>query len=230
MTTSREFSDEHLNAFIDGELAPGEREDILAAISCDAQLGRRLCELRATKDMVRHAYDDSLVPMHPRGGRPPVYGWALVAGLTLMVGIGLGWQAHSATAEGGTALALVRNLFASEPGRILIHLDSATEERMEETLDMAEAYLAKAGRARVEVVVNNSGLDLLREQATPYTLRIADMSARYDMLAFVACGTAIARYRANGRDVTLLPEARVAKTAVEHIVDRVQQGWTYVKI
>jgi intracellular sulfur oxidation DsrE/DsrF family protein len=50
------------------------------------------------------------------------------------------------------------------------------------------------------------------------------------MLAFVACGNAIARYRSAGLDVTLVPEARVERTAVEHIVDRVRQGWTYLKI
>jgi intracellular sulfur oxidation DsrE/DsrF family protein len=101
---------------------------------------------------------------------------------------------------------------------------------MQEALDMVEAYLAKAGRAKVELVVNNSGLDLLREESSFHAERIAALAARYDTLAFVACGNAIARYRSAGLDVTLLPEAKVAQTAVEHIVDRVRQGWTYLKI
>ena len=65
------------------------------------------------------------------------------------------------------------NPFAAQPARVLIHLDSSQRERMEEALEMAEAYLAKAGKAKVELVVNNSGLDLLREEATPHAERIA---------------------------------------------------------
>ena len=78
--------------------------------------------------------------------------------------------------------------------------------------------------------MNNSGLDLLREESTFHAERIARLAARHEMLAFVACGNAIARYRSAGLDVKLVPEARVERTAVEHIVDRVRQGWTYLKI
>ncbi|MCZ7653942.1 MAG: hypothetical protein M5R42_06055 [Rhodocyclaceae bacterium] len=106
---------------------------------------------------------------------------------------------------------------------MLLHLDSSQPERMEEALDMAEAYLAKASNARVEIVVTNSGLDLLREESTPYAARIAALASRHEMLAFVACGNAIARYRNAGLDVTLVPEAMVAGTAVEHVVERVRQ-------
>jgi intracellular sulfur oxidation DsrE/DsrF family protein len=232
MSNTPEFSDERLNAFVDGELDAHEREEILAAMACDTGLGHRLCELRAMKDLVRHAYDQVPAPRKPRRPRMTTWGGLLAACLVLAVGVLLGWQGHR-LAAGGEAeppTGWLQALLLPQPGRILIHLDTSDEQRMEEALDMAEAYLLKAGRARVEVVVNNSGLDLLREQATPYALRIAELSARHEMLAFVACGNAIARYRANGRDVSLVPEARVAKTAVEHIVDRVRQGWTYVKI
>lgn len=232
MNDMRNFSDESLNAFVDNELGAQEREEILAAIAEDAELGQRLCALRSTKELVRHAYGNV-----PAGRRRPVrrvslWGGALAAGVALVVGVLLGWQGHRAslTGPGGEAFARVGNLFAAQPARVLIHLDSSQMDRMEESLDMAEAYLARSGKAKVELVVNNSGLDLLREEATPHAERIARLAARYEMLAFVACGNAIARYRSAGLDVTLVPEAIVASTAVEHIVERVQQGWTYVKI
>ena len=155
---------------------------------------------------------------------------ALAAGLALAAGVLIGWQGHRTSQEGGEALATLGGLFAPQPARVLIHLDNSQTERMEQALDLAEAYLAKAGRARVEIVVNNSGLDLLREESTFHAERIARLAARHEMLAFVACGNAIARYRSAGLDVKLVPEARVERTAVEHIVDRVRQGWTYLKI
>lgn len=225
----REFSDERLNAFVDGELDAQERDELLAAATADAALGHRLCELRATKDLIRHAYNPA--PGSVRRGRRGIGGWgsALAATLALVVGIVAGWQGHRAT--GASAPQLAAGPAATHPARILIHLDSAAEDRMEETLDIAETYLAKVGsHAKVEIVVNNSGLNLLREETTPYAERIAALSARHDLLSFVACGYAISRYRNSGRTVTLVPGVQVAKTAVEHIVDRVQEGWTYVKI
>lgn len=231
MNDKRDFSDESLNAFVDNELGAQEREEILAAIAEDADLGQRLCALRSTKELVRHAYGSLPADRHRQARRVSRWSGALAAGMALVVGVVVGWQGHRAAQEGGgEAFAWVGNLFAAQPVRVLIHLDSSQMERMEEALDMTEAYLAKTGKAKVELVVNNSGLDLLREEATPHAERIARLAARYEMLAFVACGNAISRYRSAGLDVTLVPEAKVAGTAVEHIVDRVQQGWTYVKI
>lgn len=232
MNDASHFSEERLNAFIDNELGAQEREEILAAIAEDAELGQRLCALRSTKELVRHAYGSLPSGHRNRDGRFPFWGGALAAGLALVVGVLIGWQGHHVSMKSphDSVLAWAGGMFSPQPTRVLLHLDSALPERMEETLDLAEAYLAKASRARVEIVVNNSGLDLLREEATPYAERIAALASRHDMLAFVACGNAIARYRNAGLDVTLVPEAQVAGTAVEHVVDRVRQGWTYLKI
>lgn len=230
MNDKRTFSDEQLNAFVDDQLGAQEREEILAAAAEDAELGQRLCALRAAKELVGHAYGRLPAARHRTGRRVSLWSGALVAGLALAVGVVAGWQGHRASQGGTDITASLAGLFAPQPSRVLIHLDSSQTERMQEALDMAEAYLAKAGKAKVELVVNNSGLDLLREETTPHAQRIAALAARYDMLAFVACGHAIARYRSAGLDVTLVPEARVERTAVEHIVDRVRQGWTYLKI
>lgn len=229
MNDKRTFSDEQLNAFVDDQLGAQEREEILTAATSDADLGQRLCSLRATKELVGHAYGRIPPARRRTGRRVSLWSGALAASLALVAGVLIGWQGHRAS-ERGEGLASPGGLFAPQPAKVLIHLDNSQAERMEEALDLAEAYLAKAGRARVEIVVNNSGLDLLREESTFHAERIARMAARHEMLAFVACGNAIARYRSAGLDVRLVPEARVERTAVEHIVDRVRQGWTYLKI
>jgi len=228
----KKFSDESLNAFIDNQLGAQEREEILAAIAEDADLSRRLGALRSTKELVRHAYGQVSAAGSTRDHRLPLWSGALAAGVALVAGVLIGWQGHRAadTSVSKSLLAWAGSFFAAQPTRVLLHLDSSQAEHMEEALDMVEAYLAKAGHARVEVVVNNSGLDLLRQETTPHAARIAALAARHEMLAFVACGNAIARYRSAGLDVTLVPEAKVERTAIEHIVDRVRQGWTYLKI
>jgi len=40
----------------------------------------------------------------------------------------------------------------------------------------------------------------------------------------------MARLQRVGEDVTLVPEAAVTRTAIEHVAERVQEGWTYLKI
>lgn len=231
MNDTRDYSDERLNAFIDNELGAQESDELLAAIAEDAELSQRLCALRSTKELVRHAYGHLPAARRKRDGRYSFWGGAMAAGVALVVGVLIGWQGHrtAVTAQPDSVLAWAGSFFA-QPTRVLLHLDNSQPERMEEALDLAEAYLAKANHARVEIVVNNSGLDLLREETTPHAARIAALASRHRMLAFVACGNAIARYRNAGLDVTLVPEAQVAGTAVEHVVERVRQGWTYLKI
>ncbi|MBM3391305.1 MAG: hypothetical protein FJY34_04920 [Betaproteobacteria bacterium] len=69
-----------------------------------------------------------------------------------------------------------------------------------------------------------------REEILAAAAADPDLARRHELLTFVSCGNAIARYRNAGLDVTLVPEARVERMAIEHIVDRVRLGWTYLKI
>jgi hypothetical protein len=105
---------------------------------------------------------------------------------------------------------------------------------MLEVLDRAERYLDQAeaqGRAlQLEVVANSRGLNLLRAGYSPYAERIAQMRQRHANLQFIACSQSVARFAAEGEDVVLLPAAHTAPTAIGQIVDRLQQGWTYVRI
>ena len=102
-------------------------------------------------------------------------------------------------------------LFTVEPARILIHLKTSQAEQMDAALDLAEAYLAKAGSAQVEVIANHRGLELLRVGTTPYAARIAGLKAHHARVGFVACGQTIARLQGAGVEVDLVPETTVAE-------------------
>ena len=233
MTTTTKYSDEHLNALIDGQLGAQERDEMLAAMAGDAELSQRICALRSTKELVRHAYGNLPVARRARKLQLPVWGGALAASLVLMVGVLAGWMGHQAATTGESPWSApfrAGALFAAEPARILIHLDSSRSEQMDAALDLAEAYLAKAGGARVEVIANHRGLDLLRADITPHAARIAGLKSHHAHVAFVACGQTIARLQGSGVEVALVPETAIARTAIEHVADRVQQGWTYLKI
>ncbi|MCF8199174.1 MAG: hypothetical protein K9J42_10435 [Sulfuritalea sp.] len=233
MNDAKKFSDERLNAFVDNQLGTQECDEILTAMATDAELGQRLCELRSIKELVRHAYGRVPDTRRPANRHLSIWSSALAAGVTLVIGVSIGWWGHqttSAQASTGEVASWSERLFATEPARILIHLDSSQPEQMDAALDLAEAYLAKAGSARVEVIANNRGLDLLRARTTPYAARIASIKSHHERVGFIACGQTIARLRGGGEDVALIPQAALTRTAIEHVAERVQQGWTYLKI
>lgn len=232
MNMSARFSEEQLNAFVDGELAAAEREEILAASTVDPVVAQRVCALRASKELLQHAYDRHALPTPARARRDA--GWwsgALAAGVMLVVGIVLGIQVQrTAPEQTHASLEWASNFFVAQPQRMLVHLDHANTEHMEAALDLVDAYLEKNASAHVEVIVNNRGLDMLRTDRTPFATRIADLVLRYDNVAFIACENAIARFEGEGERVTILPEAKRMHNAIAHIADRVQAGWTYIKV
>ncbi|TCJ13830.1 hypothetical protein EZJ19_09850 [Parasulfuritortus cantonensis] len=233
---------EFLNAFVDGELAAGERQDALARLGVDPDFKAAVCELRVMKELVRGAYAEP-----PAGRRglalrcPPAWRQALVAGLLLLVGLSAGWFARGLTLSvspgpaplaglpaGYQAVALTDRVDADH---VVLHLDSGDPTRLAAVLDLAERLLdQRAGRGRIEIVANSHGLDLLRRDLTPYRARIAELAERHANLSFLACGQTLARLRQAGVDVVLVPEAGVASSAVNEIITRMSQGWVYVKV
>jgi intracellular sulfur oxidation DsrE/DsrF family protein len=82
----------------------------------------------------------------------------------------------------------------------------------------------------VEVVANAGGVDLMRADKSPFVQRVRALQQQYSNLHFIACANAIRNLRHNGVDVSLLDGVQSGETAVDHIVDRLQHGWRYVKV
>jgi intracellular sulfur oxidation DsrE/DsrF family protein len=238
-----EISDETLHAFVDGELDAAESERLIARMRDDAALSRRVGTLRSLKTMLHVAYADP--PVAAARGTRVARPWArhATAAVLLLAGLGGGWvlrgfeqpaavaTAPSPAVEG---LSLVRLQAEADPSRVLLHLDNAAPARMQAVLDQAERLLDEAAREgqaiELEIVANSRGLDLLRGDVSPHAARIARLRARHHNLQLVACGQTIARFRKEGEKVELLPAVRTAPTALGEIVERLQQGWTYVRV
>lgn len=238
--TQESLSQLYLAAFIDGELAADERVQALARLEMDATFKAEACELRTLKERVKGAYAEvpaapPIARRHWRTGTAQ----ALAAGLLLCVGIGAGWLARDFSAVGPTydrlaglpegyrAIALSQEI---DHNKLILHLDSGDPGRLSETLDLAEKLLAEQPDARIEIVANSYGLDLLRADVTPLAQRIEAMARRHGNLRFVACGQTVARLKRDGVNVELLPVAQTSSSAINEIMTRMGQGWMYVKI
>ena len=234
MKKDEHFSEEQLNALVDGELDPEERSTVYNRTTHDPELDQRICKQRKIKELVKHAYED--VPRIERpGGRPlgrGLFSKGLAAAALLTVGLIIGVIGQSLVdrdAQGRAGAAAEQALTAHE--NYLLHVISGDPEQMYAALEQATFLLDTAGEgkaARVEIVANEHGIDLLRSDVTPFAREIADLQQRD--VVFYACLRTIERLNEEGIDVVLVPDTRKQYTAMDRVVTRMQQGWKYEKI
>ncbi len=118
--------------------------------------------------------------------------------------------------------------------KVLIHVSQTNAANSPETLDEIENlvryYREQHQSARVEVIINAGGLDLVRADTTRFAERIRRMQRDYDNLTFAACQNTIDRLkREQGITARLLPGVTVIDSGVAQIMRRQQQGWAYIR-
>jgi intracellular sulfur oxidation DsrE/DsrF family protein len=236
MDKSTEISFEELNAFIDGELDLGASARVLAAIDADETLKRQSCELRALRDVVRHAYDIKRISAKARGSA--VSGkWrhGIAAGL-LALGIGAGWLGHAIYQDDDqlTWERLAQIQPHGDSRQLVLHVGDSNlvrfENTIEEARDMLEAARTRGQRIELEILANGPGLDMLRVETTPVAKKLALLQAEFPHLALVACGQGMARLQVQGADTRLLPGVATTDSALNEIVRRMHKGWAYLRV
>jgi len=230
-------TDEDLHRYIDKELDEESRSRVKAILGEDPSVAARLRGYRSVDQAIRNAFDDiepprsSLpkVPMRVRRRR-------LAAAVLLPAGFLAGWLVHSMVSVAEVRESLAGGVSLDVQGRehlnTVFHIDVDEKAAMENVLDRAEAILtgfADQG-AQVEVVANGAGLNLLRADTSALASRVRMMMDKYDNLTFVACANTIRRLKAQGVDVLLIDRTHASETAIDHVVERLQAGWTYIKI
>lgn len=220
-----------LNAYIDAQLGPDEREHVLAKIDQDPALREQLCKLRRSKEMVYHAFADAKATRRPIQSKPTRHWQQLAASLLVTALLALsfagGWLSHEPAQRNAAIQMPVTGV-----QRVVLHIGHDSQAKFAETLDRAEQLLLEYhnGGAEVEIVANSDGLDLLRTNTSPFAQRIRNMMQMHQGLRFVACSNTIARLEREGKHVFLIENTQRASSAVEHIVKRVKEGWVYVKV
>lgn len=232
----QKFSDEFINAFVDDQLTPEEKAQVYAHLSGNEALSRQICELRKTRDLVQLAYKEP--PMPARGmttfsaGRKIRLGVA--AGLMLVIGGVTGWFLHQPSAN--QVISVTQNVPGDDvPAKVLIHVSDGHAEHLKAVLDDIEDLMKHYQRshqtARVEVITNGEGLNLLLAGISPYAERIRKMQKEYHGLTFVACQNTIDRYQQElGVTAKLLPGVVTTDSGVAQIMRRQQEGWAYLQV
>ena len=242
MTQRHVYSDEQLQAFVDDEIDISDRAEIIEAINKDDALACRVCELMQLKDSVRLAYREPPQPVNTKdrwnASHKAVFSVKAVAAVMLLavgtlIGVLLQPQLNPSTSIAPAGLAQIAPA-GDEYRRVVFHISTADPLRLEQALNDAEELLASyqdsPGKVQLEVVANAEGLALLREDASPYAERIHRMAMLYDNLSFLACSRTIEKLKLKGIDVHLVPDAEIIPAALEKIVDRLHEGWVYIRV
>ena len=218
-----------LNALADGELVAADSEALLERIEQDADLREALCDIHRLKDMVRYAYAESTPP---RQRRPLVNRFRMGLAVAALALLSIGFVGGRLTLTGDSLTPFELSQATPQPNKVVLFVGYSDKTRFKQALDRAEQLLKQyRGRGvEVNVVASSGGIDLLRKSASPYLDRIKRLSDDYDAIEFIACNNTIARLVRQGKNVELVDSAVVKPSAVQFVVERLQQGWSYVAI
>jgi uncharacterized protein len=117
---------------------------------------------------------------------------------------------------------LILQVNTNDPAAMNLALNNAT--------NVTEYYKELGEKVKIEVVTFGPGLHMLRDDTSPVKARIETLALSTPEISFKACGNTQANmHKAENKDIPIVPQAQVVKSGVVHIMQREEQGWTYVK-
>ena len=70
----------------------------------------------------------------------------------------------------------------------------------------------------------------MRTASSHYIDRIKLLIARYDNVRFIACSRGLSKLRELGMNTTIIDGVDAHAPAADHLIERLTEGWTYIKI
>jgi uncharacterized protein len=118
------------------------------------------------------------------------------------------------------------------PHHVVIQVTQNDPAVMNMALNNAENlikyYRDKGEQIDIELVAYGPGLHMLRSDTSPVKGRLAVLAM--DDITFSACGNTLnAQARQEGKEITLVPEARIVPAGIARIMELQEQHWTYVR-
>ena len=227
------ISDELLNSFIDGQITDEERHEILVLLEQNKALAAKVCELQRIKQRVKLAYDQIPVSQLPETViKKSSYLPRMAAAIAIFcLGILLGTAGLHQIQKNQQSEVLAGTDAIT---KVLVHLTSSDSDTGLNTLtnleNMLKEYRKNGQNVRVEVVANGHAINLLRQDTTPFGPLIARLTREYKNLTFAACKNTIDQIQiTNDEEIELIPQARLIESGIVEVIERQQQGWTYIR-
>lgn len=229
-----EYPDEQtLGAFVDGQLDAAVSESVLESMEHNEQVREQVYRLRRSKDLIKLAFGDAQAPSRlpaPAVVRQPLWP-SLAASVLLLVGsFGTGVLGYFC---GKQLMGSDSELVARQHrNHVVLHISESDPKQFSAALDYVENFLKQHNNpgSQVEVVANAGGLDFMRVGISPFEDRVSAMIRKYKNVHFIACANGIRNLRRQGEDPHFIDRIDTGKTAIDHIISRLQAGWSYIKV
>ncbi len=239
------FTDEKLNLFIDEELDTAEKDAIHQAILDDTELRARVCQLKAVRELVGYAYENTPEPApenKPTKNYTVYTMKGIAASLLIAIGAVTGWMVNDNARS--TQIASASDVFQyfkyKAPAdryerKIIIHVTTGDVAAINAALNEAEQLLASYQESgtpmKLDIITNKEGINMLRVGVSPYVDRIEHIIEANENVSFYACQRSILKAgKKEGKNIVMLPHTVTTKTAQELISDRLDEGWVYIKV
>ena len=133
-----------------------------------------------------------------------------------------------------SALFLAATVNAADKHRIVLHLDEADPARQELVLNNAsninKYYQDKGEEVEIEIVAYGPGLTMLVPGKSPVEQRVVSIVQNFENVSFQACSNTLAKMSTKaGKQIELMPQAKMVPSGVVHLVERQEQGWSYIR-
>lgn len=118
--------------------------------------------------------------------------------------------------------------------RVVIQVSQNDSALMNMALNNAQNLVAhhqaKGENVQVEFVAYGPGLHMLRSDSSPVKERLSALASTTPSIVFSGCGNTMSgQSKQEGKDISLVSEARVVPTGIARILELQEQGWTYVR-
>ncbi|HHJ34983.1 MAG TPA: hypothetical protein ENJ87_04390 [Gammaproteobacteria bacterium] len=242
------YSDEHISAYIDGELDSEERARLLFDEQQDAELAQRISDSRALKEKIQLAYSDVV----PQSNTKKTFNCtefvskqrSLVAGISiLIIAAALLLPAFMESHDTVIARQLIKDTRAINPDnistvigsskRVIINLSQYQPESFDATINNIEALLAQHRGDKffnIEIVANKEGLKALDTESSAHAERISLLTSHFENFDVVACAKSMADLARSGNPIRLMRDIMVAPSAAEQVAKRMGDGWMFLKL
>ena len=140
-----------------------------------------------------------------------------------------------ACAQSSAASSSRHQTSARKQHRVVIQVSENDPRIMNLALNNAEnlkTFYEQAGEAvQIEIVAYGPGLNMVRSDTSPVRDRLAALVGRPQPVILSGFANTLGRQsKQEGKEISLLPEARLVPTGIGRIVQLQEQGWTYIRL
>ncbi len=243
MNTIHSLSDETLCAYLDGELDEPERIWVEQELESNSALRERLHKLGRLSGQIKDAYAELEAPAQKQDKPPFLQARvAVAASVIFLAGLTAGWLGGGQFNSESGLLNIAQTVSVNRQStldhddwRLVLHITTNDSYKLNNVLNEAENLLSKhsenGNKVSLTLLTNGKGLDLVRTGTSRFAERIKSLQTRYDNLSLQACQLALNRLKMEkGINAKLLPGVEVVPSAMNEIIHKQHEGWTYIKI